>query len=271
MRFVASIFILTVLLSSCSDPAPAKDTVTIEKVEATILPEDTYDYDTLQGMYMGKFGGSDIRIILNYISQKNAIGYDIHKGLQRNIMGSVTRSGDTVQLILAEPGDNEYDGKFTINFIGNDLSPFGSWESNSGKISKQEFKLKKIVRPEDESYDNVTISNFSRIFDYVSDSIGDYKFNNDGLVILEYYEDKDGYDEYDDNEEEEEENRDLAQMKQLKGSWSLKGDVVTINWEPNTIFPNNILVLNIEKGEYEGQFHLKGEGDHELWGMYGGW
>lgn len=263
MRILASIFLLSILFFSCSESASV-DEINAKKVEATILPEDDYDYDTLQGMYVGGFGGSEIRIILNYVSLKNVIGYNIHKGLQRNLTGKVSRSGDTVQVVMFEPGDNEFDGKFTINFIGNDLSPYGSWESNSGKIKKQEFKLKKIIRPEkeDEDFDRVTLTNFSRIFNYVSDTIGQYLFNDDGLVILEYYEGKRNYDDP---------KRALDQMKQLKGSWSLKDNHVTINWKPNTIFPNNILELDIIKGEYEGQFSLKGKGDHELWNMYGGW
>ena len=67
------------LLFSCSEEPTTKEEVIIEHVEAEIAPEDTYDYDTLQGLYMGDFGGSDIRIQLNYVSKKNAIGYNITK------------------------------------------------------------------------------------------------------------------------------------------------------------------------------------------------
>jgi hypothetical protein len=262
MRFIASFCILSLVLFSCSDEPKVKGEPTIEKIEPTILPEDNYDYDALQGMYMGGFGGSDIRIILNYISKKNAIGYNIHKGLQRNITGKVTRSGDTVQIIMAEPGDNEYDGVFTINFIGIDDAPYGSWESNSGKIARQEFKLKKIVRPKqnyDRSGAEVTVENFANIFYYMRDSIGEYSFKDDGLVLLEYYD----YNSYEDQEK-----RAMSQMTQLKGSWSLKGEHVTINWEPNTIFPNNILELDVNVIDREyGQFSLQGKGEHELWMM----
>lgn len=258
MRFIISICILSITLISCSETVEVKNEVTIEKIEPTIPPEDNYDYDTLQGMYIGGFGGSDIRIILNYISKKNAIGYNIHKGLQRNITGKVTRSGDSVQLVMTEPGDNEFDGVFTINFIGNDDAPYGTWESNSGEIPKQEFKLKKVIQPDEDDFEEVTITNFSRIFNLVRDTIGNYSFNNDGLVILEYYEGEYNYEDLE----------SLDQMKQLKGSWSLKGTHVTINWEPNKIFPNNKLELDIVEHEYGG-FSLEGEGDHNLWSMYG--
>lgn len=266
MRTTFSICILSIVLFSCSETPVVKEELTVNKIEPTIPEEDLYDYDTLQGMYMGGFGGSDIRVILNYISKKNAIGYNIHKGLQRNITGKVSRKGDTVQLVMTEPGDNEYDGVFTINFIGKNDAPYGSWESNSGEIPRQEFKLKKIITDIDRGgidvLENINVSNFATLFDYVTDSIGEYSFKDDGLVTLNYYKDL----ESDALENEEEENV-LQQMNELKGSWSLKGTHVTINWEPNTIFPNNLLELDIVDNEY-GEFSLKGKGEHKLWMMW---
>jgi hypothetical protein len=261
MRTIFSICILSIVLFSCSEMPKAKEEVVVNKVEPAIPEEDLYDYDTLQGMYLGGFGGSDIRIILNYISKTNAIGYNIHKGLQRNITGKVSRRGDTVQLVMAEPGDNEYDGVFTINFIGKDDSPYGSWESNSGKISSQEFKLKKIItdldRGDHDELEDITVSNFATVFYYLSDSIGEYSFKEDGLVTLNYYK----------NLENDVKDNTLEQMNELKGSWSLKGTHVTINWEPNDIFPNNILELDMVDKE-NGDYSLKGKGKHELWMMW---
>ncbi|MFT6245609.1 MAG: hypothetical protein ACJA0U_002706 [Salibacteraceae bacterium] len=266
MRTIFSLCILSIVLFSCSETPKVKEEVTVNKLEPTIPEEDIYDYDTLQGMYLGGFGGSDIRIILNYISKKNAIGYNIHKGLQRNITGKVSRKGDTVQLVMTEPGDNKFDGVFTINFIGNDDSPYGSWESNSGKIPRQEFKLKKIItdtdRGDHDQLEDINVSNFANVFYYLTDSIGEYSFKEDGLVTLNYYENLES--ETIENEDEE---RALEQMIELKGSWSLKGTHVTINWEPNDIFPNNILELDMIDNEY-GEYKLKGKGEHKLWMMW---
>ena len=100
----------------------------------------------------------------------------------------------------------------------------------------------------------ITISNFASVFNYMSDTIGEYSFKDDGLVILNYYKDLD----YDDEE------RAMDQMKELRGSWSLKGSHVTINWETNAIFPNNTLELDIVDQEY-GEYSLKGKGKHQLW------
>jgi hypothetical protein len=255
MRSILYLITGLFVLFSCGNNEPiTKDEVVVEKIPAEIQPEDNFDYDTLQGMYIGDFAGSDIRIILNYVSHKNAIGYNIHKGLQRNIMGKVTRSNDSVQMVLSEPGDNEYDGVFTIDFIGDDHEPTGKWVSNSGEISSKSFKLKKIVEKKEINYEEVTIYNFAHIFSQMNDSIGQYYFEKDGLVRLEYYPDN-------------EESREKEQMKEIKGTWSLNNTRVVIKWEQNDIFPNNELLLDVHEEEY-GERSLKGNGKHRLWMMY---
>lgn len=242
------------LLIACQEK-PLEQSVKVEKVTAEIPKEDTFPYDTLQGMYMADFGGSPIRIVLNYVSGTNAIGYYLHKGLQRNIMGTVTRIGDSIQLVLSEPGDNKYDGVFTFQFLGlNDLSPKGVWEANNSDIPSQNFTLKKVIKPKEEAKDSVTIHNFAQIFGEMSDSIGEYKFQDDGFVLLKYYPDT-------------HKAWDQQQYKELKGSWDLNNDKVVINWEPNPIFKGNRLDLTIEKdSEYE--YSLKGTNGHELWMMW---
>lgn len=249
--------VAAIALLSCNKE-PQEQSVKIEKIEAQIPEEDTFPYDTLQGMYMADFGGSPIRIIINYASGKNAIGYNIHKGLQRNIMGKVTRSGDSVQLVLAEPGDNKYDGVFTINFVGIDKAPKGTWEANDKSIPGQTFTLKKIEKQKDQEAGELDVTNFASNFSQMSDSIGEYHFQDDGLVILKYYPDND-------------EDWDKQQFKELKGSWELNGDKVTINWEPNKIFKGNRLDLEIVESEYEYEpphFKVIGSKSHYIYSMW---
>lgn len=246
--------VLAITIIACQDKKPAQQKVEVEKIAAEIPEEDTFPYDTLQGMYMADFGGSPIRIMLNYVSGSNALGYDLHKGLQRNIMGSVTRNGDSIQLVLSEPGDNEYDGVFTLNFKGIDSKPTGTWVANNEKIPSQNFTLEKIIYTQDSETDEITIANFADKFDVLTDTLGEYHFQNDGFVTLKYYPDNN-------------KDWDKQQYKEIKGSWDLNGDKVTINWEPNSIFKGNKLELTIQKySEYE--YALKGEGNHELWMMW---
>ncbi|OFZ52785.1 MAG: hypothetical protein A3D92_21560 [Bacteroidetes bacterium RIFCSPHIGHO2_02_FULL_44_7] len=247
-KLLLSILLIFFLLS-CGDSE--NEVVTnIDKIEASIPEEDPFDYDTLQGMYIGDFGGSDIRVILNYVSSKNAIGYNIHKGLQRNITGKVTRSGDSIQLVLQEPGDNEFDGVFTLLFTGDKSKLTGFWESNSGKIPKRSFKLKKVIYVEAKDEKDINMSNFADYYSYLSDTIGHYSFKDDGLCLFEYYPVTD-YENY------------VEQLVEVRGSWSLKGQVVTVNWQPNKIFPSRKSEFTIFRSEW-GDFTLK-SGDEELY------
>lgn len=221
----------------------------VVKVEAVIPEEDTFAYDTLKGMYIGKFAGSDIRIILNYVSGKNAIGYNIHKGLQRNLKGKVTRSGDSIRIVLSEPGDHEYDGIFTLDFIGDDHAPKGFWVSNSGKIPKRTFTLKKLVFEEPENEGDVNMSNFANIFGYLSDTIGDYQFMDDGLCLFQYYPGEHDYENH------------LDQFTEVRGSWSLDGKTVTVEWQPNRIFADRKSVFTISRSEWDELTLSRGEND----------
>ena len=122
MKNLFGFVILSLSLIACSDTEPAKENITINRVAAEIPPIDKYDYDTLSGMYIGDFAGSDIRIVISFVSHNHAVGYNIHKGLQRNISGTLKEEMHEVILELNEPGDHEFDGVFTLTFAKEDLS-----------------------------------------------------------------------------------------------------------------------------------------------------
>ena len=240
------ISLTTLLITSCKEKEAPKEIITIKNIPAEIPEIDNFDYDTLKGIYIGDFGGSDIRIILNYVSQNNAIGYNIHKGLQRNLSGTTSRSGDSIEVILNEPGENEYDGVFTLLFIVNDLNPTGTWISNSGKISEKSFKLEKVIRPKNDG-NTLTNSNFANRIDMLLDSLGHYYFSDDGMCRYEYYPDKEG----------------AQQMIEVLGSWSYEKDTLTIDWQKNNQFKNSKSIFKKtqhEYDDYEGAFYFKGEG-----------
>ena len=246
---------VTLLIVACgSESAPVKENTKIEFVENEIPPVDEYNYDTLKGMYIGDFGGSEIRIILNYVSGTNVIGYNIHKGLQRNINGKLTRSSDSIIMMLPEPGDHKFDGVFELTFLGIDKNPRANWTSNSGKIPAKNFNLKKLEAPKDMK-DGINISNFADYYGYIYDSLGSYTFEADGFCLYEYYPKTD------------ETNR-VEQLKEVKGTWSLTGITVTIDWQENGVFPEPKMVYEIVKGEYE-EYILKGKSKgQELYQYY---
>lgn len=231
-------FGLLILVAACSSESSTSTNDQVEYVQPEITEVDDFNYDTLRGMYIGDFGGSDIRVIVNYISSSNAVGYNIHRGLQRNLNGSVARSGDSVTVLLAEPGDHEFDGVFELLFVGESDTPSGSWNPNDRHLERKTFKLKKII-PDNvyEEDEEITIGNFARFFSDCSDDIGDYHFRSDGLVIFSYY----PHSEYS--------NRN--QLQEVQGTWSLEGIRLSISWEKNDVFPEAIMKYDIQKHDYE--------------------
>ena len=77
----------------------------------------------------------------------------------------------------------------------------------------------------------ISESNLHNFFSDAGDTIGDYSFKSDGLVIFSYYPGGYSYGH--------EEKQSQQQMKTIQGSWSMAGKKVTISWEKNSIFPKN--------------------------------
>ena len=254
--------VLAFLFFSCSQELVVEDVIEIESVAADIPVMDTFNYDTLSGMYIGDFGGSDIRIIINYISKTNAIGYNIHRGLQRNINGKVTRHGDSIIVRLAEPGDHKYDGVFELMFLENYNVPIGKWISNSGDIPEKTVKLKKL---QGESHnadwdDDINAINFYQYVEFANNAIGEFTFEQDGLVIFSYYPEgsKIDWDHL--------ASARIEQSIEITGNWSVKDDQLILSWEKNTVFPTSIMVYQIKKQDYDLQ--LIGKNDTIITNMY---
>lgn len=99
MRKLIIIPVAMLFCFSCKERAATKH-------EAATAP----DPSAVEGLYAGTFKGAPISIILNYITEKRASGYNIHKGLKRNLSGTLSAAIAGWHLVLNEPGTNEYDG-----------------------------------------------------------------------------------------------------------------------------------------------------------------
>ena len=227
-------------ITSCSSEAEVKtETATAEKSTADSMKTEEWfpetDFDTLRGLYTGDFGDGFINVVLTYVNDKKAIGYNIHKGLQRNISGSVVQKAEAFELTLNEPGDNKFDGIFTLIISKKDGSVNASWKANDPKIKGKNFKLKKRVmdsedNPDDNYYfdystDKVTENNFREAFShatlYTGDNSGDISFLENGIVKYSYYPEK----------------QENEQMEFIKGSWKFKdAKTLIIDWSKNTEF-----------------------------------
>jgi len=247
------LMLIALVFLSCREEPKTIEIIKEVEIQPDMISEDDFNYDTLKGIYSGDFAGSSIRIVVTYVSSTNVLGYNIHKGLQRNISGKVLKSNDTIYMTLAEPGDHEFDGIFNLTFFDADIEPTAIWTSNSGAIKPKSFTLKKYVR---EKYDpeKLTESTITSFFDASSDTIGEYYFNEDGFVEFKYYPETDS------------ENR-IEQYKKIKGTWSFNLTKLIIDWEKNSLFEQNEIFHIVKMDEYE-LYLQKVDSSRTIWPMY---
>ena len=240
-----------ITLFSCQQERETIEVIKEVLVEQPIQPIDKFDYKELEGIYRGEFGDGTISIILSYVSDSKAIGYNIHKGLQRNLNGHVFSSGDSIQIKLNEPGDHEYDGVFTLTKSKNNELVSANWTCNDEKIKSKKFELNKIQvakKTDSKTY----VVNMSNI-EYLNDTIGDYHFRKDGMVVFKYYPETD-------NSER------VEQFVEIKGNWTENNNNLIIEWENNNLFKNKKEVFTIKNTE-EYEFRLEND-DRIIESMY---
>lgn len=207
MRNIITIFLVILSILACN--SPVKNSI------PKVVPNAEYNYDTLEGSYVGDFGGSDIRVILTHVTGIHAIGYDLLKGLRRNISGTMQQADSGFIFILNEPGDHPFDGKFTFTIDTTTFLLSGTWTPlNDKSLTAKKFNLKKII-------DTGESNNWSSIV--YTDSIGNLTFTKKGVCVYEFYPVIDG--------------KSAEQLIRVKGTWSLKDSVYTVDWEKNTVFP----------------------------------
>lgn len=240
--------LFTIILFSCGDNTSSEasqeasvktnleNKPTESEAENVVYPE--FNWDTLQGLYSGMFGGSEIRIKINYISDKNVVGYNVHKGLVRNIHGPVEQTMESVILNLEEPGDHPYDGKFVLTVDRKTLAIKANWTPNDTiNLRPKTVTLDRVNTDYKDISEGIDAENFSVYFSYVGDTIGEMYFKEDGLVIYRYYPNTD----YDERRE---------QYKEIKGSWTFQKNGAAIDWQKNEIFPGTSHVQIIREDEY---------------------
>lgn len=182
----------------------------------------TFDYSKFEGVYKGDFNGSSLSLILDHVSGKHATGYNLHKGLRRNVSGKMSFTDSSFQFTLNEPGDHKYDGifQFTIDTLEYKLK--GIWEPLNNDSLKTKTLLLSKMNLDGDDYHNV-----------YSDSIGVVYFNPDGLCRFEDYPIIDG--------------QPAEQMIEVEGTWKMRGNDYIVDWEPNDYFPDRRSVFIAEK------------------------
>lgn len=235
------------LSTSCSsDPAAVQNNLTAEKTSADSIAREEWfpetNFDTLRGLYTGDFGDGFINVVLTYVNDKKAIGYNVHKGLQRNISGSVVQKKDRFELTLNEPGDNQFDGIFTLIISKKDGSVNANWTANDPKIPSKKFKLKKqentkeILEKLEYDGQEITENNFIDIFNNSNLDGGYVEFKENGILRYSYYP----------------EGQENEQQEIIKGSWKFTDKkTMIINWSKNVRFKEQVMKFKLTQKEDE--------------------
>lgn len=252
MRHFTWIIAGIAMLTACGEKSAEETTLTVaETKQEAVFPNDPFGARSLSdttlrkkicGMYTGDFGNSFIHLHLVFINEHSVVGYNILKGLQRNISGKVKEHPDKWELTLAEAGDRPDDGVFTIFISRDDFNVQGNWKANNSKIPGKSFRLQKIIREEEKNdTDEIRITqyNFTGYFSPASYMGYACYFYENGSVLLVYA-------------PTDEEGNHIEQQVEARGSWRFiakKEPVVEVAWQKNTLLKKTQHKLKVEYEE----------------------
>lgn len=247
---------ILLIMASCGQSSETKTQPEKEgEIVSTLADQDNQMYpDTLKGLYSGNFGKSFIVLNLTYVNEHKAVGYNIHKGLQRNVSGSVTERQNDWLLVLDEPGDNPYDGVFTLEISKSDFTVKAVWKARNPKIGTKTFTLKKVPKANNNSkeaekaneQDRIIFDNFVAIMSYCDSDLGDLEFKENGSVVLHHY-------------PKTAEGQANSQEVTVKGCWRWIDGKVEMEWEDNDILESSHQAVRIEYEKEKGPYFKIGE------------
>ena len=201
-----------------------------------LVLHSSYDPSKLIGVYTGMFDGSPISLSVNYVSGKNVSGYNVHKGLKRNMRGVLEPFGSQFKIKLDEPGNNQYDGHFELFIDTASYTGKGTWEpKNDASLKRKDFTF---TRKKLDVYDEIAAA----WTDTLSRTL---LLKPDGAAVFSYYTSKGTVRE---------------QMENFGGNWERRKDSVIVTWQPNTIFPSRRSSFFIKKTKEENDtaYYLSG-------------
>lgn len=194
------------------------------------------------GIYSGNFNKGLITLVINYISGRTVSGYNIHKGLRRNINGQVSQDGGQLNFVLKEPGDNPFDGTFYFSLDTTSLKIKGKWVPiDSVKITTKKLALSRREADPD-------------AFTWTSAGGGDttLTFLDNGACEYSFY---------------ERPQDSTSQLITVRGNYDKKADTFKIEWPKNIHTPAQTMKLveehrkmKTEEGEEYERVLLRGQG-----------
>lgn len=194
----------------------------------------------LTGTYDGHFKEGMMTLVINYVSDSIVSGYDLHKGLRRNLNGEVRRKGDSLALILREPGNNPLDGVFYLSMDTAGRAITGKWTPpERSSLSAGPVDLK---RWEKDSSDDENSGAWNG-------DLGTLSFNGDGSCELGYSGSGDP----------------AGDGTTVWGIYEQKGNTIYIEWEPNKYLPSRKMTL-VKNSPGEGSGNDENSGPPTLRG-----
>ncbi|MBS0025777.1 hypothetical protein ACTJJ0_09490 [Chitinophaga sp. 22321] len=240
-NLTGSLLVALLLFYACKPAADKKNT-------APSANGDSLALGKLPGTYTGDFGGAPIYIILNYANGKNVAGYNVHKGLRRNLRGEMTKENNTWILTLSEPGDHPFDGKFILTFDEQFNNAKGSWKPlNNSTLKEKNLALHRNAENTNENY-AMTGNTFNFFLIDNSDSKSDLSFNEDGSCMLQLY-------------EKINDTTYANQMLRIRGTYQkLNDSTLSISWEKNPHFKErtNQYKILLNRDQEDGSISTNG-------------
>lgn len=182
------------------------------------------------GSYSGSFKNGLLTLVINYVSGNIVSGYDLHKGIRRNLNGRIEEKDGQYALVLKEPGGNPFDGAFYLTMDRSAQKIKGSWvPTDSSRTHSGTLSLVRADR-----------SNNNGNWDYSSykwqGDPGTITFNRDNSCQLEYYLDSDSA-----------ATNPNALPLVVHGNYAENRDIFEIDWQDNNHTPTLHMYMHLIK------------------------
>ncbi len=206
------------------------DSITNEKIFIT-----SYAVNKFEGVYSGNFDQGLITIDLNYVNGKNVSGYNLHKGVRRNINGTLVPDVHGFKFILKEPGDNPYDGIFELTIDTTKFLLTGIWTPLD--VSKTKAKTLSLQKQSKRAFNyEEQLGIWVPAETYNADTTLD--FSPEGTCEYKFYS-KPG--------------DSTSQIKSVRGNYVQVKDTVIIEWQKNSVTPSQKMKLVLKKKKIKGE------------------
>jgi hypothetical protein len=145
MKQLILLITVSYILFGCTNQKKEKN---IEIVKEETLTENIFSNAVnMLGSYVGDFGTNKITLLITKITKDSVEGTSIAAGFSREVIGTIKKQSETLyNIILREPGENQYDGVFTIALNTNTPSEInGGWVpyTPTNTIKAKNFTLKR--------------------------------------------------------------------------------------------------------------------------------